>query len=138
MQALGDAKLEALVEVMLLAASADGDFSEVERNHFVKSVESLTDGRIAGARLETLIKEASVALESDGRELHRHRSEAGRDKEPFEIIVSMGSSPEIIARCADAGVSTCNVGPSVKGLRGTKDDFVDWIKRFSDEVIAKA
>jgi tellurite resistance protein len=67
-RALGDAKLEALVEVMLLAASADGDFSEVERNHFMKSVESLTDGRIAGARLETLITEASVALERDGRE----------------------------------------------------------------------
>ncbi len=67
-QALGDAKLEALVEVMLLAASADGDFSEVERSYFVKSVESLTDGRIAGARLETLISEASRALERDGRE----------------------------------------------------------------------
>ena len=67
-RALGDAKLEALVEVMLLAASADGDFSEVERNHFVKSVESLTDGRIAGKRLETLISEANLALERDGRE----------------------------------------------------------------------
>jgi len=67
-RALGDAKLEALVEVMLLAASADGDFSEVERSHFLKSVESLTDGRIAGARLETLITEANVALERDGRE----------------------------------------------------------------------
>jgi uncharacterized tellurite resistance protein B-like protein len=66
-QALGDAKLEALVEVMLLAASADGDFSEVERSHFVKSVESLTDGRIAGARLETLVGEATGALERDGR-----------------------------------------------------------------------
>ena len=83
--------------------------------------------------------------EEDWRELddhlaviNRHRAEAGRDKEPFEVIVSMGSSPEIIARCAEAGVTTCNVGPSVKGLRGTKDDFVDWIKRFSDEVIAKA
>ena len=67
-RALGDAKLEALVEVMLLAASADGDFSEVERNHFMKSVESLTDGRIAGTRLETLIREANLALERDGRE----------------------------------------------------------------------
>jgi len=67
-RALGDAKLEALVEIMLLAASADGDFSEVERSHFLKSIESLTDGRIAGARLETLISEASVALERDGRE----------------------------------------------------------------------
>jgi tellurite resistance protein len=67
-RALGDAKLEALVEVMFLAASADGDFSEVERAHFLKSVESLTDGRLAQARLETLVSEASRALERDGRE----------------------------------------------------------------------
>lgn len=67
-RALGDAKVEALVEVMLLAASADGDFSDVERDHFLKSVESLTDGRIARARLDTLVKEATLALERDGRE----------------------------------------------------------------------
>ena len=53
---------------MLLAASADGDFSEVERAHFLKSVESLTDGRIATARLEALVTEATNALEREGRE----------------------------------------------------------------------
>ncbi|HWZ89337.1 MAG TPA: tellurite resistance TerB family protein [Polyangiaceae bacterium] len=67
-RAMGDAKLEALVEVMFLAASADGDFSPVEREHFLKSVESLTDGRIAAARLETLLGEANAALEQSGRE----------------------------------------------------------------------
>src|SRR5450432_4193888 len=68
LQALGDTKLEALVEVMFLAAFADGEFSDVEREHFVKSVESLTDGRTAHERLETLVSEASSALERDGRE----------------------------------------------------------------------
>jgi uncharacterized tellurite resistance protein B-like protein len=67
-RAMGDAKLEALVEVMFLAASADGDFSPVEREHFLKSVESLTDGRIPAARLETLLGEANAALEQSGRE----------------------------------------------------------------------
>jgi uncharacterized tellurite resistance protein B-like protein len=67
-KALGDAKLEALVEVMFLAAAADGDFSQVEREHFLKSVESLTDGRLAHARLEALVTEASGALEREGRE----------------------------------------------------------------------
>ncbi len=67
LSALGDAKLEALVEVMLLAASADGDFSDVERAHFLKSVESLTDGRIATTRLEALVTEATSALEREGR-----------------------------------------------------------------------
>lgn len=68
LQALGNAKLEALVEVMLLAASADGDFSEVERTHFLKSVQSLTDGHIAPERLDALVSEFSAALETEGRE----------------------------------------------------------------------
>ncbi len=68
LQALGDAKLEALVEVMFLAASADGEFSVVERAHFLTSVESLTDGRIPTARLQTLVDEAGTALDRDGRE----------------------------------------------------------------------
>ena len=55
----GDSTLEALVEVMFLAASADGEFSSVERDHFFKSVESLTDGRIPSPRLEALIAKAS-------------------------------------------------------------------------------
>jgi hypothetical protein len=67
LQALGDAKLEAPVEVMFLTAAADGDFSDVELDHFLKSVESLTDGRIAHARLEALVTAAAVALDRDGR-----------------------------------------------------------------------
>jgi tellurite resistance protein len=67
LRALGETKLEALVEVMFLAAAADGDFSDVELEHFLKSVESLTDGRIAHARLEALVSEAAVALDRDGR-----------------------------------------------------------------------
>ncbi len=67
LQTLGDAKLEALVEVMFLAADADGEFSDVERRHFVKSVESLTDGRIPHARLEALVNEAADAVEREGR-----------------------------------------------------------------------
>jgi uncharacterized tellurite resistance protein B-like protein len=67
-RALGDAKLEALVEVMFLAAAADGEFSDVEKAHFVKSVESLTDGRLPRAKLEALVVEAEAALEREGRE----------------------------------------------------------------------
>jgi len=67
LQALGDAKLEALVEVMFLAASADGEFSPIERAHFLKSVESLTDARIPTARLAILVGEAGEALAREGR-----------------------------------------------------------------------
>jgi len=67
LQALGEAKLEALVEAMFLAASADGEFSPVERAHFLKSVESLTDGRVPTARLAQLVAEAREALGREGR-----------------------------------------------------------------------
>ena len=68
LQALGEAKLEALVEAMYLAASADGEFSLVERAHFLKSVESLTDGRLPTSRLAQLVAVAGEALEREGRE----------------------------------------------------------------------
>jgi tellurite resistance protein len=67
-QGLSNAKLEALVEMMFLAASADGDFSDVERKHFLQSVESLTDGRLAKPALEGLLDRAKSDLEASGRE----------------------------------------------------------------------
>ena len=67
-QGLSNDKLEALVEMMFLAASADGDFSDVERKHFLQSVESLTDGRLAKAALEGLLDRAKTDLETSGRE----------------------------------------------------------------------
>jgi uncharacterized tellurite resistance protein B-like protein len=67
LQALGEAKLEALIEAMFLAAYADGEFSPVERAHFLKTTETLTDGFLATARLAQLVAEASEALERDGR-----------------------------------------------------------------------
>ena len=67
-QGLSSAKLEALVEMMFLAASADGDFSAVERQHFLQSVESLTDGRLAKPALEALLDRARQDLEASSRE----------------------------------------------------------------------
>ena len=67
LQAVGEAKLEAVVEAMFLAATADGEFSPVERAHFLKTVESLTDGRLPTARLAALVAEAGEALEREGR-----------------------------------------------------------------------
>src|ERR1700759_3445246 len=100
-RALGDARLEALVEVMLLAASADGDFSDVERAHFVKSVESLTDGRIAVARLETLVTEATSALEREGRAarlaaVKARLPEAGARKVALSLAIQVTAADGII------------------------------------------
>ena len=52
---------------MVLAAAADGEFSEQERRHFLSSVESLTDRRLSGG-LDPLVGRIEAALRSEGRE----------------------------------------------------------------------
>ena len=78
-QGLSNAKLDALVEMMFLAASADGEFSAVERQHFVRSIESLTDGRLAGAALDALLVRAKADLDASDR---RARLKAVKERLP--------------------------------------------------------
>ncbi len=66
-QGLSNDKLDALIEMMFLAASADGDFSDVERACFLHTVEALTDGRLAGPALEALLAKARSELAAHGR-----------------------------------------------------------------------
>jgi len=61
-------KLEALVETMILAARADGDFSAEERAHFAESVESLTDRHVEGLATQTLIAAIEKKIHDEGRE----------------------------------------------------------------------
>jgi len=75
-------------------------------------------------------------LEDHIATITQHRTEAGRLDEPFEVVAGMGAGLDTVQRAAELGVTTCNVGPVPKGLRGTKDDFLEWIKRYADEVIA--
>ncbi len=70
--------------------------------------------------------------------IRRHRDEAGRSDAPFEIIAGMGATLEGMRRSEELGVTTYQVGPTTAGLKGTKESFIDWIKEFADEVIAKA
>ena len=67
LQAMGEAKLEALVEIMFLAASADGEFSTVERGLFLKTAETLTNGRLTTLRLAGWVDAAREALQREGR-----------------------------------------------------------------------
>jgi len=97
----GDATLEALVEVMFLAASADGEFSSVERDHFFKSVESLTDGRIPSPRLEALMIDAKRALEREGREarlktIKARLPEAGARRVALSLAIQVTTADGII------------------------------------------
>ncbi len=98
---LSNAKLEALVEMMFLAASADGDFSDVERQHFLKSVESLTDGRLGKPQLEGLLERAKKDLESSGREarlsaVKERLPDAGARKVALSLAIQVTAADGII------------------------------------------
>lgn len=60
-------RLHALVELMFLAASADGDFSGDERRHFQQSVESLTDRKLSGSALDNLMTTIEQSHAGEGR-----------------------------------------------------------------------
>jgi len=76
-QELDEPRLEALIEAMFLAAYADGEFSQIEREHFYASIESLTDRRISGATVEALTARMKADLDAHGRAA---RLEAVKDK----------------------------------------------------------
>lgn len=60
-------KLGAIIELMFLAAFADGDFGEEERAYFLRSIESLTDRRVHGETLGHLVTQIVKDLEAEGR-----------------------------------------------------------------------
>jgi tellurite resistance protein len=99
--ALGESKLEALVEIMFLAASADGDFSAVERSYFVDSVESLTDGRLSKQRLEELLAAAKRDLDGSSRAkrlaaVKQRLPDAGARKVALALAIQVTAADGII------------------------------------------
>lgn len=132
-QGLSNAKLEALVEMMFLAASADGDFSDVEREHFVKSVESLTSGRLAKAELETLLKQSRQALASSGREA---RLAAVKDRLPDPSARRVALSLAIQVTAADGIIRTSErelIMATAEALEIDPDDAADLVIKLSSK-----
>lgn len=98
---LPEAKLEALVEMMFLAASADGEFSDVERGYFLTSVESLTSGAFTKATLETLLARAEAELAASGREtrlqaVKQRLPDAGARKVALSLAIQVAAADGII------------------------------------------
>ncbi|WP_434040910.1 MULTISPECIES: tellurite resistance TerB family protein [Sorangium] len=67
LKTLDEPNLEALIELMFLAAFADGEFSQEEKLHFFRSVESLTDRRIPQSTMDELIQTVVTQLQKEGR-----------------------------------------------------------------------
>ena len=108
-------KLEALVEVMFLAAWADGDLGAEERAQFARSVETLTDKRVEGAAFEALFEKLSRQLAAEGRAarlatLRARLTDAGQRKVALALAVQVmaadglirTSERELIAEVAEA------------------------------------
>lgn len=126
-QGLSNAKLEALVEMMFLAASADGDFSDVEREHFLKSVESLTSGRLTKAQLEGLLKQATRELEASGREA---RLAAVKERLPERSARKVALSLAIQVTAADGIIRTSErelILETAEALEIDRDEAADLV-----------
>jgi uncharacterized tellurite resistance protein B-like protein len=97
---MDDPKLEALVEVMFLAAFADGDLGDEERAQFGKSVESLTDRRLSGDALDAHVARMQKGLAEVGREARvaavKGRLDADARKVAFDLAVQLVAADGII------------------------------------------
>lgn len=94
-------QLEAIIELMFLAAFADGDFGEDERAHFVRSIESLTDRRIAGETLERLVARITTDHEGEGRgarlaSVKARLDDEGSRKVALELAIQLTNADGII------------------------------------------
>jgi len=130
-QGLSNAKLEALVEMMFLAASADGDFSDVERKHFLQSVESLTDGRLGKGALETLLERAKTDLETSGREA---RLSAVKERLPDPGARKVALSLAIQVTAADGIIRTSErelILETAEALEIDRDEAADLVIRLT-------
>jgi probable F420-dependent oxidoreductase len=74
-------------------------------------------------------------LKAEIATIQRHREEAGRADQPFELVAGLAGTVDDVRVMEELGVTRYPVGPSVNPLR--RDTFIDWIKRFADEVIAE-
>ena len=130
-QGLSGAKLEALVEMMFLAASADGDFSDIERQHFLQSLESLTDGRLNKAALEGLLDKAKKDLEASGREA---RLSAVKERLPDAGARKVALSLAIQVTAADGIIRTSErelILETAEALEIDRDEAADLVLKLS-------
>jgi tellurite resistance protein len=65
---INEAKLDALIELMFLAAQADGVLAAQERAHLVSFVQSLTDRKLEGDKLDALLGRLETDYKKNGRD----------------------------------------------------------------------
>lgn len=122
-------KLEALIEMMFLAASADGEFSDEEKAHFKKTLESLTSSRLSTTDVDGLLARAQSDLEREGRDA-RLRSVKERLPEPAARKVALALAIQVTA--ADGIVRTSErelILETAEALDIDRDEAADLVKK---------
>jgi uncharacterized tellurite resistance protein B-like protein len=124
-------RLTAFVELMFLAATADGEFSGDERQHFQQSVESLTDRKVRGETLDALMSTIEKNHTGEGRTARiAHVKDALATPELRKIGLSMA----IRVMCADGIVRTTErelIMDLADGLDVDRDEAADLVAQIS-------
>jgi uncharacterized membrane protein YebE (DUF533 family) len=98
---LAEQKLEALIEMMFLAAHADGDFGDEERNEFASNVRSLTEGRVSGEHFRTMMAKIERASVAEGRaarikSLRESFPDADARQDALSLVVRMVAADGVV------------------------------------------
>ncbi len=112
---IGSPKVEALVEAMFLAATADGDLAPEEMLQFRATVEALTDKKLDGETVQGLVERFSRLLKQEGRpkrlEAIAARIPAGKPRETAILLAAAitasdgeirGAENDLVADLAEA------------------------------------
>jgi tellurite resistance protein len=124
-------KLEALVEMMYLAAYADGEFSDEERSHFVRSIESLTDKRLAGEALAKVLER--IERDAHGERAERLAAVKARLGSPAACMVAFRMAVEVMM--ADGIIRTSErelILDIADALDLDRDEAADIVKEYSE------
>lgn len=124
-------RLHALVELMFLAATADGDFSGDERRHFQASVESLTDRKVGGEMLDQLLAAIEKSHAGEGRAA---RIAHVKKALPTPELRKIGLTMAIRVMCADGIVRTSErelILDLADGLEIDRDAAADLVAQIS-------
>jgi len=126
-------RLHALVEVMFLAAAADGEFSGAERDAFQASVESLTDRKVTGAGLDRLLASIEQSHAGEGRAA---RIAHVKDALPTPELRKIGLAMAIRVMAADGIVRTAErelILDLADGLEVDRDAAADLVAEIASE-----
>lgn len=124
-------RLHAFVELMFLAATADGEFSGDERTHFQQSVESLTDRKLRGETLDKLLETIEQSHTGEGRQA---RIAHVKDALPTPELRKVGLTMAIRVMAADGIVRTSErelILDLADGLEVDRNDAADLVAQLT-------